>query len=991
MDFPGSLRPTVFMTGPLGLSDVPDMSFMCSWRDALTLPESLPQNSENGVPHVAKGLLWEPETPGPLPLLPPGPDPWHPGLTAQDLLFRGGHPFQKQPRVVLDVTEQLSRFLWDHGDIAFAPLGKLMLENFKLEGARSRSKKKTVVSVKRLLQDLDGHQPWGCPWAYLSYRQRRFSILGGPILGKSVANLLGDLLHEELVTRWEQLLLDDAFTGGALAWVPGKTPRVGQLVYPAGSTLDKLYFQEVSLTPGGNPQVLRDPGHIQLRGPVRQVVTRTVQGESLLAVRSDYHCALWKISRQGRPAPLQVLQVEKGATGISLSPHLPGELAVCSRSGAICLWTPQDGLRRVYKDPDTLVFRDPSPWRWADFTAHPRVLTVGDRTGVKIVDTQVRGGDCHRQSSRTEQRHGVGWGRDLPEGMKSSRSVSPAGGDGAPDLRLGGLTRFLSQGPPGCGLLLFRGGAEASCQKGERVLLTQYLGEGSPESLHSTLHLICTQFSLYLVDERLPLVPMLKWNHGLPSAPLLARLLPPPGPGCPRPLLLGGQDGQLQLLHITEEASTPRLAGPPQSLPSRNDSLSAFPVLEPKSQWRLQERLKAPTIGLAAAIPPSASTPILSLFQLSAAGDVFHQCLRLQADPGPDSCAPTVSWSPQATACCSQWLKALLEVPPAPPVWAAPTFSHRRLLGCVEQREVEGKVPEGLRAAMAEGRLLQQRDLGSLPTAEPPPAPEPGPDDELSKRLEAAWEGRAAAWWERRQGWSSGPRQQPKRHKRRTQLSSTFSSLSGRLELSDATSPPPSPDPEARPRPPGTPPSQELAQENWARGVPSERQQTLRDYMAKLPLREDPLEDASVPPSQTSSIRATRSRQRTLQDNTAKPPLQMDTPEGVSVPPSQTSSIWATRSRQRTLQDNTAKPPLQRDTPEGASVPLFQTSSIRATRFRQQTLQDNTAKPPLQRDTPEGAFVPSSQTSSIQATPSRQQTPVLSGSQRIRKKPRMGF
>ncbi|XP_046539228.1 TATA box-binding protein-associated factor RNA polymerase I subunit C isoform X3 [Equus quagga] len=934
MDFPGSLRPTVFMTGPLGLSDVPDMSFMCSWRDALTLPESLPQNSENGVPHVAKGLLWEPETPGPLPLLPPGPDPWHPGLTAQDLLFRGGHPFQKQPRVVLDVTEQLSRFLWDHGDIAFAPLGKLMLENFKLEGARSRSKKKTVVSVKRLLQDLDGHQPWGCPWAYLSYRQRRFSILGGPILGKSVANLLGDLLHEELVTRWEQLLLDDAFTGGALAWVPGKTPRVGQLVYPAGSTLDKLYFQEVSLTPGGNPQVLRDPGHIQLRGPVRQVVTRTVQGESLLAVRSDYHCALWKISRQGRPAPLQVLQVEKGATGISLSPHLPGELAVCSRSGAICLWTPQDGLRRVYKDPDTLVFRDPSPWRWADFTAHPRVLTVGDRTGVKIVDTQ---------------------------------------------------------GPPGCGLLLFRGGAEASCQKGERVLLTQYLGEGSPESLHSTLHLICTQFSLYLVDERLPLVPMLKWNHGLPSAPLLARLLPPPGPGCPRPLILGGQDGQLQLLHITEEASTPRLAGPPQSLPSRNDSLSAFPVLEPKSQWRLQERLKAPTIGLAAAIPPSASTPILSLFQLSAAGDVFHQCLRLQADPGPDSCAPTVSWSPQATACCSQWLKALLEVPPAPPVWAAPTFSHRRLLGCVEQREVEGKVPEGLRAAMAEGRLLQQRDLGSLPTAEPPPAPEPGPDDELSKRLEAAWEGRAAAWWERRQGWSSGPRQQPKRHKRRTQLSSTFSSLSGRLELSDATSPPPSPDPEARPRPPGTPPSQELAQEHWARGVPSERQQTLRDYMAKLPLREDALEDASAPPSQTSSIRATRSRQRTLQDNTAKPPLQMDTPEGVSVPPSQTSSIWATRSRQRTLQDNTAKPPLQRDTPEGASVPLFQTSSIRATRFRQQTLQDNTAKPPLQRDTPEGAFVPSSQTSSIQATPSRQQTPVLSGSQRIRKKPRMGF
>lgn len=61
MDFPSSLRPTLFMTGPLGLSDVPDMSFMCSWRDALTLPESLPQNAEVGM--VGRALVapgWAP-------------------------------------------------------------------------------------------------------------------------------------------------------------------------------------------------------------------------------------------------------------------------------------------------------------------------------------------------------------------------------------------------------------------------------------------------------------------------------------------------------------------------------------------------------------------------------------------------------------------------------------------------------------------------------------------------------------------------------------------------------------------------------------------------------------------------------------------------------------------------------------------------------------------------------------------------------------------
>ncbi|XP_010331957.2 TATA box-binding protein-associated factor RNA polymerase I subunit C isoform X3 [Saimiri boliviensis] len=779
MDFPSSLHPTLFMTGPLGVNDASDLSFMCSWQNTLTLPEAQPQNLKNGALHVTKDLLWEPATPGPLPMLPPLVDPWEPGLTAQDLLFRGGYRYRRQPRVVLDVTEQISRFLWDHGDVAFAPLGKLMLENFKLEGAGSRTKKTTVVSVKKLLQDLGGHQPWGCPWAYLSNRQRRFSILGGPILGTSVASHLAELLHEELVLRWEQLLLDEACTGGALAWVPGKTPQFGQLVYPAGGALDRLHFQEVVLAPGDNPQFLGKPGRIQLQGPVRQVVTGTVQGETLLAVRSDYHCAVWKFGKQWQPALLQAMQVEKGATGISLSPHLPGELAICSRSGALCLWSPENGLQQVYKDPETLVFRDSSSWRWADFTAHPRVLTVGDRTGVKMIDTQ---------------------------------------------------------GPPGCGLLLFRVGAEASCQKGERVLLTQYLRHSSPECLPPTLHLVCTQFSLYLVDERLPLVPLLKWNHGLPSPILLAQLLPPPRPSRVQPLLLGGQAGQLQLLHLA---------------------------------------------GLATVVPPLSSTPGLVVFQLSVAGDVFYQQLRPQADSSdtrPDCHAPTASWTPQDTAGCSQWLKALLKVPTAPPMWTAPTFNHHHLLGSVELQREEGAVqqPGVLREAMAQGRLLLQRDLGSLPMAEPPPAPEPGPADELSERLGEAWAGQGAAWWERRQqARTSGPKRQPRRPKRRTQLSSTFS-FSGHVDPSDGTSPPHSPEGPpagALPRSPMTSPSQELTPDTWAQGIPSERRQTLRDYMAKLPLQRDIPGHAGTPPSsQASSTRATRSRQHTPILSGSQPP-----------------------------------------------------------------------------------------------------------------------
>lgn len=63
MDFPDCLRPSLFMSGPLGLSDTPDLSFMCSWRDALTLPAPQPPKVRRWQ---ERPLLrpWSPELPG---------------------------------------------------------------------------------------------------------------------------------------------------------------------------------------------------------------------------------------------------------------------------------------------------------------------------------------------------------------------------------------------------------------------------------------------------------------------------------------------------------------------------------------------------------------------------------------------------------------------------------------------------------------------------------------------------------------------------------------------------------------------------------------------------------------------------------------------------------------------------------------------------------------------------------------------------------------
>lgn len=322
----------------------------------------------------------------------------------------------------------------------------------------------------------------------------------------------------------------------------------------------------------------------------------------------------------------------------------------------------------------------------------------------------------------------------------------------------------------------------------------------------------------------------------------------------------------------------PQLAGPPQSLPSITDSLSAFPLLEPKRQQQLQDRLEAPLIGLAAA-PPCASAPELLLFQLSAAGDVFYQHLRLQRAsshpaperPAPRAAAPPVdqapapSWSSQARARCSRWLEALMELPPTHPVWTAPTFSHRRFLGHMERQKSQETVARKLRAAMAKGRLLRPGDLSTLPRAEPPPAPQCSQPDELTERLAEAWEGRTAAWWRRHHGQTAGPQAQSRRPKRRTQLSSTFSSFTSYLDAPDAsgalsqalsTS-------EACPHPPGIPPSQEATPELWAQGVPRERRQTLRDYMTRLPPLRDSPGPVATPPSQASSLQTASFSQQT--------------------------------------------------------------------------------------------------------------------------------
>ncbi|XP_061590593.1 TATA box-binding protein-associated factor RNA polymerase I subunit C [Cololabis saira] len=506
-----------------------------------------------------------------------------------------------------DFTEHMQNFFTDHSQDAFGGMSGVLGENFHFRPKnRKESRRKDAVSVRGMKSGPDILKHKVCHQTYQFNLLKKYSGLMSDVIHDIPPELLGSLLYEELAGQRDRMLFFENATGGALVFVPFSqsssisSSQRGCLLYPAGQGLDRLNFHEVEMhyqgvSPGLDARSSK-PISFQLQAPVRQISYASNSQDSCVAVRADHFCGVWRFSEGNEPRLLQVINTEEVATCINVSPHVMGEVLVANESTVASLWTVGQGMQKVRVEDSNLYFNAQSSWRWCEFSAHPRVMLYADRTGVELTD------------------------------MRES---------------------------PACSHTLFRISRSSECRSSERLVLSKYLGQ-----VHPFHHLITTQCSAYVVDERFPCVPMLKWDHMMESPPVFCHAIPDSaafvsvgGESSTTKLLLSSYSSQeITMLQYSGGRAQACLGrGPPQALLRPREALKHLPVQIPHRLHAVSRRMSSPAAGLTC-IDGTARRGSMCVLQLTEAGDIFYQVLEHKLADGSTPRSPAGGSPPERAA-----------------------------------------------------------------------------------------------------------------------------------------------------------------------------------------------------------------------------------------------------------------------------------------------------------------------------------------------------
>ncbi|XP_033981840.1 TATA box-binding protein-associated factor RNA polymerase I subunit C [Trematomus bernacchii] len=488
-----------------------------------------------------------------------------------------------------DFPEHMQNFFMDHCQDAFGSMSEILNEDLIFKQGTKKISRIDSIYMRKMESLIKKGKLKKRPLSFPSKVLNAYGSMLSDVLPAVPPSLLGSLLFEELKEQRECMLFSEAATGGALAFVPfsqsSSDSQSGCLLYPGNQGLDCLNFHRVELQQHkGTPPCLNtsssDLSSFQLKAPVRQISTASLINNCCVAVRSDHLCGVWRFSEGNKPQLMEVVNTKEVATCICVSPHVLGEVLVASESEAVDLWTVGKGMQRVREEEENLYFNAKSSWRWCEFSAHPRVMVYADRTGVELTD-----------------------------------------------IRMSPVSNHT----------LFRISNTPECRSGERLILSRYLAD-----IHPFHHLITTQHSAYIMDERFPCVPMLKWDHMMQSPPMFCHTFPGSASSRTAKVLLGSHSAQeitlLQYSGGKAEACSSR--GPPQALLRPRDSLRHLPVQLPHRLELATSRLSSPAAGLTCIQKrggggEAGGEECICILQLTEAGDIFYQILEHEQSHTP--------------------------------------------------------------------------------------------------------------------------------------------------------------------------------------------------------------------------------------------------------------------------------------------------------------------------------------------------------------------
>ncbi|KAM6902318.1 uncharacterized protein taf1c [Xenentodon cancila] len=483
----------------------------------------------------------------------------------------------------LDFTEHMQNFFTDHFQDAFSCMSGLLGENFYFGFKKKKELyRKGAVNMWKIRFFFDILKYKICHQSYQSSVLKRYCSLMSDVIHDIPPELLGSLLHEELTEQRDRMLFFERASGGALAFIPFSqsscSSQRGCLLYPGSQGLDRLMEMRYYDTGSCLDARSSKPISFQLKAPIRQISYASHSDDACVAVRSDHFCGVWRFSERNKPHLLQVINTNEVATCVNVSPHILGEVLVANESGVASLWTVGHGMQRVRVEESNLYFNAKSSWRWCEFSAHPRVMLYADRTGVELTD------------------------------MRAS---------------------------PICSHTLFSISSSSECRSGERLILSKYLG-----AVHPFHHLITTQYSAYIMDDRFPCVPMLKWDHMMQSPPVFCHPVPESaaldsgaGEWSTSKVLLGSHSSQeITLLQYSGGRVTACVGhGPPQALLRPKEAPKHLPVQVPHRLDAETSRLSSPAAGVTCiqrkAGRRHGSQGRMCVLQLTEAGDIFYQVL----------------------------------------------------------------------------------------------------------------------------------------------------------------------------------------------------------------------------------------------------------------------------------------------------------------------------------------------------------------------------